>query len=202
MSINRKNEKVEWRKMVKIYDIIEENPVIAAVLDETQLNRALCSDAKVIFLLCGDLINVSHLVDKAKRAGKFVFVHMDLIQGLSTKEIGVDYIKSATKADGIISTHPKTVRRGKELGLYTVLRVFLMDSISLSNLKKNLDMGSPDFVEVMPAVMPKVLKRIVEKVRIPIISGGLIADKEDVMQCLGTGVLGISSSNMDIWDML
>lgn len=33
-------------------------------------------------------------------------VDVDLIDGLATKETAVDYLKRATKADGIISSNP------------------------------------------------------------------------------------------------
>ncbi|WP_352427367.1 glycerol-3-phosphate responsive antiterminator, partial [Enterocloster asparagiformis] len=36
---------------------------------------------------------------------------------------------------------------------------------------------------------------------IPIIAGGLIADKEDVMNALEAGALAISSTNQKVWLM-
>lgn len=47
---------------------------------------------------------IPSIVEKVKGSGKLAFVHMDLIQGLSSKEAAVDYISKFTKADGIIST--------------------------------------------------------------------------------------------------
>ena len=44
------------------------------------------------------------MVKKIKDAGKLAMVHIDLIAGLSGKEVAVDYIKQETLADGIIST--------------------------------------------------------------------------------------------------
>ena len=40
-----------------------------------------------------------------KQAGKMALVHLDLINGLSAKDVAVDFIKKYTKADGIISTN-------------------------------------------------------------------------------------------------
>ena len=37
-------------------------------------------------------------------------VHVDLITGLSGKEVAVDFIKNNTLADGIISTKPALIR--------------------------------------------------------------------------------------------
>ena len=57
-------------------------------------------------------------------------VHIDLINGLSSKEITVDFIKKYTNADGIISTKPTLIKRARELSLYTILRLFVIDSIA------------------------------------------------------------------------
>ena len=43
--------------------------------------------------------------------GKKAIVHVDLILGLSSKEISVDFIKKYTKADGIISMKPTLIKR-------------------------------------------------------------------------------------------
>ena len=56
------------------------------------------------------------------KAWKMAVGHVDLIGGLSSREIAVDFIKNNTEADGIISTKPALIRRGKELSLFTVMR--------------------------------------------------------------------------------
>ena len=38
-------------------------------------------------------------------------------------------------ADGIITTKPALVRRARELGMFTVLRYFLIDSMALENIR-------------------------------------------------------------------
>lgn len=42
-------------------------------------------------------------------------VHVDLISGLSPKEISVEYLEEHTEADGIISTKPSLIKKAKEL---------------------------------------------------------------------------------------
>ena len=44
-------------------------------------------------------------------------VHVDLISGLSPKEISVEYLQEHTEADGIISTKPSLIKKAKELGI-------------------------------------------------------------------------------------
>lgn len=104
----------------KFYDLIESNPVIAAVKDIDGLN-ACCAreEIKVVFILFGDICNIGTIVSQIKQADKVAMVHVDLITGLSGKEVAVDFIKNNTLADGIISTKPALIKRARELSLYT-----------------------------------------------------------------------------------
>lgn len=93
-------------------------------------------------------------------AGKVPFVHADLIDGLSAREVAVDFIAAQPAAAGIISTKPALIRRARELGLCAVQRFFVLDSIALENLKRQLENTRPDSIEILPGVMPKVIRRI------------------------------------------
>ena len=53
----------------------------------------------------------------------------------------------------------------------------------------------------MPGAMPKVIRKIKSISRIPLIAGGLIADKEDVMGALSAGASAVSTSRQDVWGM-
>lgn len=128
-------------------------------------------------------------------------VHIDLIVGLSSKEVTVDFIKINTMADGIITTKPALVKRAKELNLFTVLRYFLIDSMALENIRQQSCNVKPDFIEVLPGVMPKLIKEVCHIIRIPIIAGGLISDKESVVSALGAGAIAVSTSNRTVWLM-
>ena len=155
----------------EFYDAVEANPVIAAVKHDDGLQAAVeMEEIQVIFVLYGDICTIPEIVDRIKDSGKKALVHIDLIAGLSTKEISVEFIRRQTKADGIITTKPALVRRAKELGLFTVLRFFVIDSLALKNIE-NLEsqrgMSRPDFIEVLPGVMPKVLRKIAKVSRIP-----------------------------------
>ncbi len=183
----------------EFFDALENSPVIAAAKDEDGLNRCLTCDSRIIFLLFGDICNVGELVAKIKDAGKIALVHIDLIQGLSPKEIAVDFIKKYTGADGIISTKPALIKHAKKLGFYTVLRFFVIDSLALSSIEKQLQLVKPDIIEVLPALMPKVISRICDMVSVPVIAGGLISDKEDIMAMLSAGAVSVSSTSQKTW---
>ena len=102
----------------ELMDAIQETPVIAAIKDDGGLEEALRNEnIRVVFILYGDICNISTLVQRIHAAGKFAIVHVDLIAGLASKEIAVDFIRNMTEADGIISTRQSFIRRAKELGL-------------------------------------------------------------------------------------
>lgn len=189
----------------EFYEAVEANPVIAAVKSDAGLQVAVeMEEIQVIFVLYGDVCTIPEILEKIKAAGKKAMVHIDLIAGLSAKEISVEFIARQTRADGIITTKPALVRRAKELGIFAVLRFFVIDSLALKNIE-NLEMqcgtSRPDFIEVLPGVMPKVLGRIAKVSRIPMIAGGLITEKEDVIAALSAGAIAVSSTNQDVWNL-
>ena len=189
----------------EFYDAVEANPVIAAVKNDAGLQAAVeMEEIQVIFVLYGDVCTIPEILERIKAAGKKAMVHIDLIAGLSAKEISVEFIARQTRADGIITTKPALVRRAKELGIFAVLRFFVIDSLALKNIE-NLEMqcgtSRPDFIEVLPGVMPKVLGRIAQVSRIPMIAGGLITEKEDVIAALSVGAIAVSSTYQDVWKL-
>lgn len=183
------------------YEAVEENPIIAAVksMDDLELCCSL-EEIRVVFILFGDICSIPKIVQKIKDVGKVAMVHVDLISGLGNKEIIVDFIKENTEADGIISTKASLIRRGKELGLFTVLRYFLLDSMAYESIRQQ-HMVKPDFIEVLPGVMPKIIEKVCKMLKTPVIAGGLISDKESVMAALSAGVAAVSSTNHEVWKM-
>lgn len=184
------------------YDMVESNPVIASIKDTDGLEKCCAlQDIRVIFILYGDICTIQEIVKRVKDAGKIAIVHIDLIVGLSPKEIAADFIKQYTGADGIISTKPALIRRAKELGMYTVMRFFILDSMALDNIEKQLAQVRPDFIEILPGVMPKMIKKVCRQVKPRVIAGGLITDREDILAALDAGAISVSSTNQKVWIM-
>ncbi|MGN0464790.1 MAG: glycerol-3-phosphate responsive antiterminator [Lachnospiraceae bacterium] len=182
-------------------EIFEDFPIIMAIRDEEALEESLQADCKIVFILYGNVCNIKDIVQRIVDAGKLAFVHMDMISGLSTKEVAVDFINGHTKAHGIISTRSSVIKRGKELGLFTIQRFFLLDSLALANLKKQSEVSHPDFIEIMPGIIPRVLKKVSEEVCPNVIAGGLISSKEDILNALNAGVTAISTTDHSLWYM-
>lgn len=187
--------------MNKIRDLLERNPIIPALRGEKGLEEIIESDSEVVFILTSNLFNIKGLVEKLKENGKVVFVHVDLIEGLSHSVYALDYIIENTRIDGIISTKNSIIRQAKKKEIMVIQRFFLLDSLSLENCLKCAKENRPDAMEILPGLMPKVISRVSRELHIPVIVGGLIGDKEDVVNALGAGAQGVSTTNMKLWDM-
>ena len=181
--------------------MLDECPIIAAVKNEAGLEQCLQSEIQRVFILYGSVCEIPAIVQQVKNAGRSAVVHVDLISGLSPREAAVDFIRQYTRADGIISTRPQVLRRAKDLGLATVQRFFVIDSMALENVYKHQEDTRPDFIEMLPGAMPKILQKLSSSLPTPIIAGGLISDKEDVMAALKAGARAISTTNPEIWFM-
>ncbi len=189
----------------KLYDAVTSNPIIAAIKDEDGL-RKVCKleDIHVVFILYGNVLNIADIVKTIQDSGKIAMVHIDLIEGLSSKPVSVDYVKNNLGADGIITTKSALAMRAKELNMYIVLRFFIIDSIALRAIQKldyQYSYNRPDFIEVLPGVMPKIIKKIVKYSNLPLIASGMIIDKEDVIQALDSGAIAISTTSPRMWEV-
>ena len=187
---------------IEFKELLETNPVVAAVKDDKGLNNCIKNeDIKVVFVLYGDICSIETIVKKIHMSGKKAIVHIDLIAGLSAKEAAVEFMNKNVNADGIISTRPQLIKKAGHFGMFTVLRVFALDSMAYENILRQVEAGNPDAIEILPGLMPKVIKKVSQKVRIPVIAGGLISDKEDVVNALSAGAISVSSTDQKVWDM-
>lgn len=179
---------------------IEEKHIIAAVKDDEGLEKVLNTDTKVVFVLYGDIMTIGTIVKKIRDAGKAAIVHVDLVTGLSAKEVSVDFIKQSVHADGIISTKQAVVKHAKEIGMFTIMRFFVLDSMALVNLSHQCRLVQPDCIEILPGLMPKIIKKVASEEKIPLIAGGLISDLEDIENAINAGAVAVSSTNEVVWE--
>ncbi|HHW31627.1 MAG TPA: glycerol-3-phosphate responsive antiterminator [Clostridiaceae bacterium] len=179
--------------------ILAESPVIPAIKDYQGLERCIESESNMVFILFGDICSISDIVTKVKNSGKYAIVHIDLIEGLSSKDVAVDFIVKYTKADGIISTKNNLIRYAKSKGLITIQRFFLIDSLAFSNLSKHASYEDADLIEILPGVMPNVISKVVRISKVPVIAGGLITEKEDIISALSAGATAVSTTNSKVW---
>lgn len=182
-------------------DKMKKNPIIAGIKDVNNLDDALNSECEIIFLLCGSIFNLKEIVQKAKEKNKMIFIHVDLVDGFSKDSTALKYINDEIKPDGIISTKNSQLKVAKSLGMLTIQRIFIIDSLSIDSAVKASQMINPDAIEIMPGIMPRITKQLSFSLDVPVIVGGLISEKDDVINAIKSGALGVSTSSKQIWEM-
>lgn len=185
---------------MRIDKILKQNPTIAASNYE---NLKIATESKVsaIILMEGKLSNLIEDDFRYYMDKKDIFIHMDLLKGLSNDSEGIKFLKENINVKGIVSTKSSTLRTAKKQGLLTIQRIFLIDTKSLKNAIESVKENNPDAVEVMPAVSNSVVKYIKEEVNRPVILGGLVRSEKDILGALNSGADGVSFSKSDLWNI-
>ncbi len=183
-----------------IKEILERNPVIPAIKNDLYLEEAVASGSEIVFVIMSNLINIKEITKRLKQAGKIVFVHVDMIDGLSSSNYGVEYLINHTEVDGIITTKHNIVSYARKNNVCVIQRFFILDSFSFKNTITHIRENKPNAVEILPGVMPKIIKRICNLVNVPVITGGLIDEKEDIINALNNGAEGVSTTDKNLWD--
>lgn len=180
----------------ELLNCLECNPVVAAVQQEG-LQTALNAPVSIIFHLGINLIDVENVVSQVHNAGKHIFVHLDLAEGIGKDRAGIRYLAQCG-VDGIISTKSQMIRYAKEQNLITVQRFFALDSKGIDSIGEMAKSTNPHLMEIMPGVIGKVISRF-STGNIPIIAGGLIQTKCEVTDALRYGAVAVSTGNSDLW---
>ena len=181
---------------------IRQKPVIAALRNEKQMELALTTSVSTLFFLHSDIFKMPQFTEKARKNEKSVFFHLEFIDGLGRDMAAAQYIARTVKPDGVITTRANSVRDAKEAGLFTVQRFFMVDRQSYDTAVKNIEVARPDMIELMPGIIPKIIKQMVSDTNIPVIAGGLITTKEEALSAFQAGAAAVSTGTQELWNML
>lgn len=107
----------------EILQLIEENPVILGITKESDFELAAQNESQVVFTLFGSISNISNTIHRLKQMKQLVFVNIDMVDGFSSRNSVIDFLKT-TELDGIISSKPNILRYAKEEG-FLLFIVFL-----------------------------------------------------------------------------
>ena len=177
-------------------------PVICGVRNNEDLQYALSTPQHALVFLTGDIFSLETLIPKAKESGKLVFLHTELVKGISQDIVGIRYLAQRLKVDGIITTKSHVVKFGKEENLLTIQRFFIVDSTSLEKGIAVVKKAKPNAVEVLPGILTKdYLNYLNKEINLPVIAGGLIRDLEEVKEILKSGVMAVSTSKKELWSI-
>ncbi|MFZ5816568.1 MAG: glycerol-3-phosphate responsive antiterminator [Bacillota bacterium] len=176
------------------------SPVVVAVRDLAELPRALATSHETIFLLSTNLNTVTGAVEQVKRSGRQVFVHIDLVDGLGKDGPALQWIAETVRPTGILTTRAPLISRARNQGLITVQRIFLIDSQSVHTGLQLAREAKPDFLEVLPGIIPETTRQLVREAPCPIIAGGLCTTPAHYHAARQAGAVAISTSSHALWD--
>ncbi len=186
------------RKSLEEY--FEDFNIIAGISDDKRLDKALYSKVLAVFLLNAKLTKLDQYAKKCKEHDKKLFLHLDLMKGMNSDKEAINYLAENDLCDGIITTHKNLIEHSKSEGLYTVQRIFVLDSGTIKNGINSLKKVRPDAVEILPGLMaPHFLNQLTVEIDMPFIAGGLIRTRKEVNDLFDKGVFAVSTSEDDLW---
>ncbi|WP_223068364.1 glycerol-3-phosphate responsive antiterminator [Paenibacillus caui] len=184
--------------MYPIVDLVD-HQTIAAVQKTELLDLALESQANIIFLLTGTIFNVKDLVERVRNSGKQVFLHMEFLEGIAADRTGLSYVVEHVRPTGIISTRSNLIRFAKDMNLMAIQRMFLIDRNAVVKGIKAVEQSLPDAIEVMPGIMPRIIREMTNLTPLPIIAGGLVGTQKEIDEALEAGALAVSVGSSELW---
>ena len=166
-------------------------PVLLAVSQVKDFEKFLKSSLSTCILMDLHINLLPGMIRSAHSAGKKVFLHADLLRGVSADEFGCEYICQQLKADGVISTKTRILETARRNGAAIILRLFLIDTKSLR----------PDCVELLPGLACEVIPRLKKRMasmdmrEVSFLCGGLIRTPEQIRRCLDAGACAVTLSD-------
>ncbi|MGG7222579.1 glycerol uptake operon antiterminator GlpP [Bacillus sp. ATD] len=174
-------------------------PILPAIRNMKQFDEFLNSSFSYGVILDIHLGQLKGVIREAQKHGKNMMVHVDLIQGIKHDEYGAEFICQDIKPAGIISTRSNVIVKAKQKKIYAIQRLFLLDTSAMEKSMEFIGKHKPDFIEVLPGIVPSLIQEIKEKTGIPIFAGGFIRTEEDVEQALKAGAVAVTTSNTKLW---
>lgn len=172
--------------------------IIAAVRNNYELEEAVKSDVWMIFMLAPNIEDIKGQAELVHKAGKKLFIHIDLAEGIGKDEYGMRFAKKAG-VDGIISTRTNIIKLASKLGICTVQRFFIVDSQSVNTSIETAKQSKADMIEIMPGTVAKVIKKLKSELSMPIVAGGLIETREEIEEAINCGAAAISTGKKEFW---
>jgi glycerol uptake operon antiterminator len=173
--------------------------VLPAISNFKSLKQFIASEHPICILMDFQLAELEEIILELKENKKRVFIHIDLIKGLSSDEFGAIYLIQKLHVDGLISIKPSVINLAKKRNVASIQRIFLKDTLSLNKSLALIEKTEPDFLEILPAISNSVLDHIVNKTKALVICGGLIQTKQEIQSCLDHGAVSVTTSNNTLW---
>ncbi|MBD1373943.1 glycerol-3-phosphate responsive antiterminator [Hazenella sp. IB182357] len=178
-----------------------EQKILPVAKNVKDFETLMYSEYTYIILLETHIAQLPSLMKLAKQNQKKVLLHVDLVQGLKSDEYAAEYLCQIVKPDGLISTRAPVVRIAKKRKKIAIQRVFLLDTHALETSYRVIDSTQPDYIEILPGVVPPtIIKEVHQHSSVPILAGGLIRTHTEVQDALKAGALAVTTSEKKLWN--
>jgi glycerol uptake operon antiterminator len=174
-------------------------PIIASITEAEQITYALASDVRRVNLMTGSVNNLKYVIEQLHDSGKQVFVHIEKVGGIGREASSIQYLADVFKADGIVTTKSNAVAAAKQAGILSSQRFFAIDSAAVETAVRMIKSSEPDEVELMPGLMPRVIREVRQQITQPLIVGGLIRDTEEIRLAMENGADFVSIGDSRFW---
>lgn len=185
--------------MKHFFDRISENPIIASIYNLETLDLALNSPCEIIFLLTGNIFNLKEIANRVRSKDKGLYILVDSIDGFSKDTWGLEYIIKNICPDGIITEKSNLIRLSKEMGVFSIQRLYISDSYTLKKDLDSIKKNRPNAVELLPGIVPRIISQVIKETKASLIASGLIRDKFDMDSAFEAGSIGVSTTKKSIW---
>lgn len=173
--------------------------ILPAARKIKDFEKLMGTSFEYVVLLDSHVASLQTLADMARAHGKKLLLHADLIGGLKNDEAAAEYLCQIIRPAGVISTRASVIQKTKQNGLIAIQRLFLLDTIALEKSYVLLERSKPDYIEVLPGVIPHMIGEVLRRAEIPVFAGGLIRTAEDVENALAAGASAVTTSKRELW---
>jgi glycerol uptake operon antiterminator len=173
--------------------------LIPAITNVKDLEYFLTLDHPICVVMSIHVSMIKRVVERLKAQNKTVWLHLDLIPGLSSDEHGAQYAIQFFGIDGIVSTKTNAIKAAKKKKVTAIFRIFLIDTASMEKSLTRVDEIKPDYIEFLPALAHRILPEIRHRITVPVIGGGLIQTQSDINDCFASGMVAVTVSKTNLW---
>lgn len=174
--------------------------ILPAVRKIKELEKALETKYEYVVVLDCHISQLSYIVQMVRAHKKKMLLHADLIHGLNNDEHAAEYLCQVIKPAGLISTRANVIVKAKQNRILAIQRMFLLDTNALEKSYALIERTKPDYIEVLPGIMPHIITEVYQSTNLPIFAGGLIRSVTDVENALKAGAVAVTTSRRDLWD--
>lgn len=173
--------------------------ILPAIRKMEDVEKIMKSNYQYIVILEVHVSRLKSIFQLAEAHHKKLIVHMDLIYGLKSDDYATEFICQEFKPFGLISIKGSVILKARQKGVRSIQRLFVLDSGSIEKGYSLIERTQPDYIEVLPGIIPKIIKDIKEHTKKEVFAGGLIDTIEEVEQAYEAGAVAITTSNKKLW---